>query len=311
LFLIGMMAVCLPWLARNQRVTGSALFSIRNYYAVADTPEFPGTSLLRTLALPSTNPVELAAGNLGGVVRKVGRNLLRFGDVLSGWLSPFLFVVFLPPLLLRGSSPTADRLRFALLAFILLRALAGFLGVPTSGFLLPFAPVGMVLAADFLLNNLAVHGSNERQLATQFFLSAVLLALAAVPTCAPIALGAAPRNSEAGLAALKTQFPPDAVFVSDAPWSVAWYGERKAVWAPTGVKDMALIETQVTPIAGLVLTPGAQSLTSKEDDESINWTRLYRQPGFWAGYRARGRMSDGTVVFERVERDSAGSQAPS
>ncbi|PIZ50150.1 MAG: hypothetical protein COY42_02140, partial [Armatimonadetes bacterium CG_4_10_14_0_8_um_filter_66_14] len=38
LFLIGMMAVCLPWLARNQRVTGSALFSIRNYYAVADTP---------------------------------------------------------------------------------------------------------------------------------------------------------------------------------------------------------------------------------------------------------------------------------
>ena len=74
---------------------------------------------------------------------------------------------------------------------------------------------------------------------------------------------------------------------------------------------MALIETQVTPIAGLVLTPGAQSLTSKEDDESINWTRLYRQPGFWAGYRARGRMSDGTVVFERVERDFAGSQAPS
>ena len=245
------------------------------------------------------------------MVRKFGRNLLRFGDVLSGWLSPYWFVVFLPPLLLRGSSPTAERLRSALLAFILLRALVGFLGVPTAGFLLPFAPVGMVLTVDFLLNNLAVPGSDERQLATQFFLSAVLLVLAAVPTCAPIALGAAPRNSEAGLAALKTQFPPDAVFVSDAPWSVAWYGERKAVWAPTGVKDMALIETQVTPIAGLVLTPGAQSLASKEDDESINWTRLYRQPGFWAGYRARGRMSDGTVIFERVERDSAGSPAPS
>jgi len=85
------------------------------------------------------------------------------------------------------------------------------------------------------------------------------------------------------LAALKTLFPPDAVFVSDAPWSVAWYGERKAVWAPTGVKDMALIETQVTPIAGLVLTPGAQSLTSKEDDESINWTRFTGSPGSGPG----------------------------
>jgi hypothetical protein len=310
LFLVGMVAVCLPWLARNHRVTGNALFSIRTYYAAADTPEFPGTSLLRTLALPSTNPVELAAGNLGEVVRKLGRNLLRFGDVLSGWLSPYLFVVFLPPLLLRGSSPTADRLRSALLAFILLRALAGFVGMPTSGFLLPFAPIGMVLAADFLLNSLAARIPDERKLASQLCLSTVLLVLAGVPTCATIALGAAPRNSEVGLASLRTQFPPDAVLISDAPWSVAWYGERKALWAPTGVKDMALIETQVTPIAGLVLTRGALSLSSKEDDESINWTRLHRNPGFWGGYRARQRLSDGTVVFERVERDSVGSLGP-
>lgn len=57
---------------------------------------------------------------------------------------------------------------------------------------------------------------------------------------------------------LKTWVAEGEVVVSDQPWAVAWYAERKALWMPAKLSDLVVMNDYATlgaPIAGVFLSP--------------------------------------------------------
>ena len=53
-------------------------------------------------------------------------------------------------------------------------------------------------------------------------------------------------------------FKPDDVIATDAPWDVAWYGDRTAVWLPGSLSQFKELESfadeRLTPVKGVLLT---------------------------------------------------------
>lgn len=54
------------------------------------------------------------------------------------------------------------------------------------------------------------------------------------------------------------------IVVSDQPWAVAWYADRRSIWLPRKIEDFevfeALARDQGCPIAGLLITPYSSSM---------------------------------------------------
>ncbi len=53
------------------------------------------------------------------------------------------------------------------------------------------------------------------------------------------------------------------IIVSDQPWAVAWYADRKSIWLPKKIDDFvnieALADDQESPIAGILISPYSHS----------------------------------------------------
>jgi hypothetical protein len=64
--------------------------------------------------------------------------------------------------------------------------------------------------------------------------------------------------------------------------------------------DLATIKTQMTPVAAFVLTRGALGLGGEDLTDAIRWSRLYRDPGFYAGYRPERRLRGGAVLYRNL-----------
>lgn len=60
------------------------------------------------------------------------------------------------------------------------------------------------------------------------------------------------------IALVGSWFRPDEVIVSDMPWAVAWYGDRRSLWLPNEAKDLVNLHDYNglgAPINGMYLTP--------------------------------------------------------
>ena len=232
---LGFIALVGPWLGRNYAVSGT-LFGTATYAALAQTAHFPGDSLMRSFS-PDFNTVTTTA-----IARKVFVNLrevwLHNLPTLGGsWVT----ALFLAGLVVPFRSVINGRVRGLVLAFLAIVVVAqavvspGEAGVRhlASDYLTVLAPLVFIFGISLLFN-----------LLDQFTAAAVrygILAIFFVATCAPLALTfAAPRY---GPVAYPPYYPPslqskaayvpeDGWMVSDMPWALAWYGDRKAAWLP-------------------------------------------------------------------------------
>jgi hypothetical protein len=224
-----------PWLARNYAVSGT-LFGTAPYVALAHTAHFPDDTLMRSLS-PGFETM-----TTGAIGRKVLLNLrelwLHDLPTLGGsWTT----ALFLAGLVVPFRSVINGRLRIFVVALLAILVLAQAIVSPTeaearslaSDYVTVVAPLVFIFGVSLLFN-----------LLDQFTAVAVrygILAMFFVLTCAPLVLTfAAPRHSPL---AYPPYYPPavqskaaylaeNEWMVSDMPWAVAWYGDRKAAWLP-------------------------------------------------------------------------------
>lgn len=102
--------------------------------------------------------------------------------------------------------------------------------------------------------------------------------------------------------ALNTRLPEltrdNEIIVSDQPWAVAWYADRRSIWLPTNVEDFfdfeELADNQGSPIAGILVSPysmGAGPLSVFENYRG--WSPLILDGPATAAIRARpGSLAD-------------------
>jgi hypothetical protein len=201
------------------------------------TPTYPNYSILREIGL--------ADGSLLGFLLAHPREMgIKF---LSGMLSlyngiPVLFGIYALPFFIAGMLQRTEEARlrmmkgasYLLLAFLIIGA-----ALMTGAYelLSPLAPMVVILSGAVFWNMLQSRNFAPRARSVAV---GVLLVAAAIPAIASLLTPTPPRKfTEVSLQQLDRALPATAIVASDAPWDVAWYGNRTSIWLPNTANPKA------------------------------------------------------------------------
>jgi hypothetical protein len=227
---VGFAVVAGPWVVRDWVVAGGPLSTPRARGVVAYSGSYPSTTLFRTPAAATNAPLSFLRAHPREVVKKLLVNLGAAEARTETALGLALLVLVGLALFVDLGGPTANRLKWGALAAGALLALNLAIGQPRFDALYALVGVMAALGAVALVATL-----RARQVApgAQAGAAAALLCLSAFPVALSLMPSARPTKPDrASLEYVRNATPRDAVVVTDAPWAVAWYGERTAVWLP-------------------------------------------------------------------------------
>jgi Dolichyl-phosphate-mannose-protein mannosyltransferase len=260
-----------PWIARNYAVSGTP-FGTAGYALVEKTFVYPENKLERSLHPDLTQPVLAAFWNkLNTNLREILEDELpKLG---GSWVSAF----FLVGLMVGFRNPTISRLRYFLLGCLLVFVVAEALGrtqlwtdspvVNSENLLIVLMPLVMIygVALFFLLLDQIVLPALELRYAVIGLFGAVV--------CLPMIFVFLPPRTRAlayppyyppYIQSLANLMQPQELMMSDVPWAVAWYGDRRCLWLtlyatpnprePDVQEDFTTINDWQKPISALYLT---------------------------------------------------------
>ena len=75
---------------------------------------------------------------------------------------------------------------------------------------------------------------------------------------------------------IKRQVGEEGAIISDLPWAVAWYAERKSVWLPSDPDGVPALLERFPEIKYIYLTPETNRYISS--GSRISWAEIYRNP---------------------------------
>jgi hypothetical protein len=95
--------------------------------------------------------------------------------------------------------------------------------------------------------------------------------------------------------------PDNALVVTDIPWAVAWFGNRRAMWIPNQVHEVDALEKTVR-VGAIYLSP--MTPTYPPEEAISQWQDTYRQGRDLDGYvkSIRPRTSDIVYLRDRSRR---------
>jgi hypothetical protein len=279
LIVLGVFAAVMgPWVARNVWVSGTP-FGTAGYAAMEGTTLFPGSRLLRSL---DPDFSRLALGpfwvKLMTNTREIVQNALpKLGGT---WVSAF----FLVGLLVNFRNPSTQRLRYFLLMCLPVLGVVQALGrtelsvaspeISSENFLVLLGPLVLVYGVGLfflLLDQVELPVLQMRYMVIGLFGAVACLPLVLVflpPRPSPVAY---PPYLPPEIQKVSGYMRENELMMSDIPWAVAWYGQRRCAWltlqAVPSAKDRArhedffAINDFLRPIQALYLT--AETMDSK------------------------------------------------
>lgn len=267
--LIVFLAVLSPWLIRNYMVCGN-IFGIA-YYSHYEGVKGTLAALLRASSLDNVSdvtPMWWRPKMQASILAQFGG---LYGLLGASVVAPLFFVSLLHPFKRRE---TAD-FRWAILAMWIFAVLGmAFYGlapqygsgaidqVSANQLHVIFVPLMIAFGLAFLLIMVSRLEFSSVPLLRVAFLTLIFL-VSAIPLIGTLLPSSAPPIRFPPYFAPVTNFlnkwvEEKEVIVSDQPWAVAWYADRKSLWLPTKVSEMVkMIDYNQlgTPIAGVFLTP--------------------------------------------------------
>lgn len=260
-----------PWIARNYAVSGTP-FGTAGYALMENTFVYPANKLERSLHPDLTQPVMAAFWNkLNTNLREILEDELpKLG---GSWVSAF----FLVGLMVGFRNPTISRLRYFLLACLLVFVVAEALGrtqlwtdspvVNSENLLIVLMPLVMIygVALFYLLLDQIVLPALELRYAVIGLFGAV--------ACLPMIFVFLPPRTRAlayppyyppYIQSFANLMQPQELMMSDIPWAIAWYGGHRCLWLtlyatpnptePDVQEDFTTINDWQKPISALYLT---------------------------------------------------------
>jgi hypothetical protein len=269
--IVMLIAALAPWCFRNYQICGRP-FGIAGFAPVELTTFLPENHLQRSM--PQNLAFDLNRVDMGQYVKKllVGAGAVFQKDlpVLGGsWVTALFLVGLLAPF----QNPGLGRLRLFLVISILLLIAVQSIGktaisdqspeINSENLLILTAPLvfmfGVALFYAFL-DQALFEFPRYRGAAVSAFVAVVSIPLAISflpPRTIPVAY---PPYWPPHVSLVASWMNPDELMMSDMPWAVAWYGDRKCAWitldAGNGAPyDFYAINDYLRPIKGLMLTP--------------------------------------------------------
>jgi len=262
--LVAFAVVLLPWVLRNEAVSGTP-FGTAGYAVAEDTSAFPRFQLERSLhpelthAMWLTPYLQKLRGNGHAIL--TGDLLKTFGTCAGALFFAGLFMGF--------RNPGAQRGRYFLLmclgVFIVVQALGRTAlsdlspTVNSENLLVLLVPLVMIFGASFfftLLEQMTLPLVELRYAVTGLFIALCCLPLMFVllpPRTVPVVY---PPYYPPTIQQAANWMKPDELMMSDVPWAVAWYGNRQCVWLTLDWQDeFNAINKNFKPVSALYLTP--------------------------------------------------------
>ncbi|MCX7721583.1 MAG: glycosyltransferase family 39 protein [Verrucomicrobiae bacterium] len=256
-------AVLGPWIIRNMALCGQP-FGTATYAVLETTAAFPQDKLQRSLA-PSVSTFGLALvwykflGNLRQIVQT------ELPTLSGNWMAAF----FLAGLLLQFKDPGRNRLKYFALMCLGLFVIVQAFGrtqlsedspqVNSENLLVLLVPLVTIYGAALffvLLEQLDLPMAVLRHVVTGAFVAVMWLPMILVllpPRSSPIVY---PPYYPPTIQRVCNWMGKDDLMMSDAPWAVAWYGQRPCVWLTLDARsDFFAINDYMRPIRALYLTP--------------------------------------------------------
>lgn len=298
LFVGGLVLVVAPWCVRNWMVSGR-LFGLYWYGALENTRQYPGESIWRLTQAPNHPVLYLVAHPLE-LARKLAIGLVHYRVTGIGLWEPL--ILLLNVVTLFGAPVNSARRRLAGLAAasVVLTLLWSCLTRPDARLLLAWTPLLSCVAAAQLAVWLKGNVSGWTSANPRLRLSsrgmrglayAGVVALVVFPGA--IQLGRsrtpAPTNRAALANSINQQLPGKSVVLTDSPSLMAWLLDRPALLICQREADLARLEQQAGPIAGIYLSPGIGALPERELGDWWAWVTSPR--GIYRGLAATANPS--------------------
>ncbi|MGH7951971.1 MAG: hypothetical protein ACREFE_08635 [Limisphaerales bacterium] len=252
-----------PWIIRNEMISGTA-FGTAGVAISEGTFVFPQFKLERSLHPQLSQALWLTpyAQKFVGNAREIfTTDIFKIG---SSWLS----VLFFAGLFLRFRSSSARRIRHFLLMCLGVFIVAQALGktqlsvispeINSENLLALLVPLVFVFGASFFFTLL------EQMALPILELRYAIVGIFAGLCCLPMIFALLPPKSSPVV--YPPYFPPEIqqiagwmkpseLIMSDAPWAVAWYGDRQCVWLSLDAQTEFFAINRLKPVQALYLTP--------------------------------------------------------
>jgi hypothetical protein len=307
------LVVVTPWLIRNFQLTGH-IFGTANFW-IFDTVKGSAAFFFRSGPpdLNEVSPMWWRPKFQFGILSQIGSLFALLG---SGVVAPLFFVSLLHPFKRRDTA----HLRWAILAMwmfaVVGMALYGLQpgstqftsAVSTNQMHVLFVPVMIAFGLAFLLTLVSRLTFWSVPLLQGVFMVG-LFVLCGLPLLNALLPSSLPRvNSPPYIPALAhelaTWSDKTEIVVSDQPWAVAWYADRKSLWMPAKLIDFAKMsdyQTLGAPFAGLFLSPitsHARLMPDIAKGEYKDWAQvILRSPGPTFPFKELAPMLDGDYLF--------------
>ena len=256
------LVVTAPWLVRNYTVSHSML-GIASYATIERTPALPGDMLQRSLEIKGTRVA------VSVILNKVYSNAYQLCADCSWACGAWLTVAaFVGAICYRFRRPQANQLKwFIMWGALLLFAAMCVVGVesPPDGsiaqagnalvLMLPLMTVFSAAIICVWTDALRNAGTLRRHAAIAFIAVGAVFPTAMRMAGPPAGRLPYPPYHPPVLAQIAGGIEPTEIMVSDQPWAVAWYGDRRCIWLPYSVEQLYKVNDMGRHIAALLLTP--------------------------------------------------------
>lgn len=256
-------ATLAPWLVRNNGVSGR-WFGLASYAPVEQSERFPNDQVMRSFKENTDAGLKHSMKN---AVQQLRAYLNEgWGPTGAGLAAAF----FLASLLYRfNKSEVLAYRRFLVGAMILAAIVSGFgsmitaskgLAADSSNLVILLSPGLVMIGVKFFF--LLFDRVNLRLMVLKHVcvtLFVLICAASFIFTVLPPRRGPvrypSPPYYEPIISLVANWANPDELFMSDMPWAIAWYGDRKAIWIPNTMEEFYQINDFNHRIAGIYLTP--------------------------------------------------------
>jgi len=301
-FALALAIVIGPWWCRLLLQHGGPWFGLFGYNAMSNTSDFPGESIWRTTEIPSSPPFFLLQHPFG-LIRKLVAGFAQYRSAGASIVDPVIAFMFVVALFSIGSrSMWGKRLFAVIISSVALTAGFSFLLRPEPRLLLTWLPLITIIGTARLVE-WGHESVGNWSLKTSFIPLRQSLPDITLPGplnrallySAVVIIGAFPlavylisnRGSNTGDApgsiyrALGDRLRTNAVVLTDRPFEVAWYAQRRAVWLCRHENDLQLIEKSTGPITATFVTPWVREIPTTEWGDW--WSRIMLPRGVYRG----------------------------
>lgn len=265
-----------PWLVRNWCVAGSPFFTLRKYELAMNTDTYAGQSVYREFRSRPPSPLQFLIYHPREVVKKVQRGSMSAYQQAATVAGSFISVFYIAGVIVRWRDRSAEQMKWALYASLVLTLLVLLAVPPVVRLLQPFGPLLIVVSAGVFLTMLEARldkRSESRHIRLRRLAIAGLVLLCWYPLVARFTTGPAEYDVPASrVAAEYAEAGEPSLIATNVPWWMAWWGDVDAVWLPQRPDEFRAIQETVGPIPEILISPAIKmQIRSRGGDPLDYW----------------------------------------